>query len=240
MTNKIRKVTHEYAWELTQARMDEATVTGQPLVERPFWYENTETGQAYYDLYGCIGWPTEDTDANKGMPGYVAVMAVVKSERPAEKAWFRLMGEGESEHIHVLFEHILRLREEFGFGLHPGLLQTFFGDPDKHVIRLALLNEELIRQYGEQGAILVAPPDDFYEMDAFNNYKRSLETAIVCKPARFAFGGNDILKVRHRQYRKDDPAVMAVGGLVHSLLARTTWMDQTRDNIFNVLEDADA
>lgn len=228
----IKKITHPYAYETMQARLDHAIITKQPLIERPFYYENTESGQQYYDLYGCIGWPTEDTDATKGLPGYVAVLAVVKSSRPIEKAWFRLMGEGESEHIHILFEHILRLRKEFGFGEHPGLLQTFFGDPEKHIIRLALLNEELIKRGGERAAILIAPPDDFYTPDRFDNYKRSFESAIVSNPARFAWGGCKILPTKHKQYRKDDPAITAAGGLIHSLLSRTTWMDQRQENMF--------
>ena len=146
---KVKKITSPDAWELRQARIDEAIVTGRPFVERPSYFEHVDTGQKYYDLFGCIGWPTEDTDKDKGRPGYVAVVAVVKSERPIQNAWFRLMGEGESEHISELFAHILRLREEYGFGLQPALLQTFLGDPDKHTTRLALLNEELIKKYGD-------------------------------------------------------------------------------------------
>lgn len=232
---KIKKITHPYAWELRQARIDEAAITGQPMTERPFWYENTETGQAYYELLGCIAWPTEDTDTRKGMPGYAAVIAIVKSERPIQKAWFRLMDEGESEHVSVLFGHILRMRETWGFGLHPGLLQAFYGDPaEKHATRLALLNEDLIKKYGGKGAILITPPADFYSPDTFDNYKRSFETAIVSTPARFAFGGNEILKVKHRSYRCDDPAIYAVGGLIHTLLAQCVWMDPYRENAFNI------
>ncbi|MCK9518577.1 MAG: hypothetical protein M0R74_06060 [Dehalococcoidia bacterium] len=229
---KIKKITSPDAWELRQARIDEAIVTGRPFVERPSYFEHVDTGQKYYDLFGCIGWPTEDTDKDKGRPGYVAVVAVVKSERPIQNAWFRLMGEGESEHISELFAHILRLREEYGFGLQPALLQTFLGDPDKHTTRLALLNEELIKKYGDNGAILVAPPEDFYCPDIFENYRRALDEAIISD--RFAFGGNEILKVQHRQFKKGDPAIMAVGGLVHSLIVRCMWMDQVRDNIFTV------
>jgi hypothetical protein len=231
---KIRKITPPDAFELRQARIDESIVTGQPFIEKPFYYEHTETGQQYYDLFGCIGWPTEDTDKEKGRPGYIAVLAAVKSGRPIQKAWFRLMGEGESNHISDLLAHILRLREEFGHGLTPGLLQTFFGDPDKHITRLALLNEELIKRKGDKAAILVSPPEDFYSPDVFENYRRSFNEAILSQPARFAFGGNSILKTKHAQFKKDDPAIMAVGGLVHSLILRCTWMDQARENAFNV------
>ena len=36
----IKLIAHPYAWELYQARIDEAIVTGQDLTERMFWYEN--------------------------------------------------------------------------------------------------------------------------------------------------------------------------------------------------------
>jgi rRNA maturation protein Nop10 len=239
-TMRIRKVTHPYAWELALARTDHANLTGQPLVERPFWYENTGTDQCYYDLFGCIGWPTEDTDATKGMPGYVAVIAVVKDARPIKEAWFRLMGEGESESIGALLSHVLRLRSEFGYGLHPGLLQTFWGDPDKHIMRLALTNEALAEKHdGEGHSILVSPPTDFSDPDAFNSYRRSFDEAIKVEPARFAFGGNSILKTNHRLYRMGDPAILAVGGLVHKLIMETPWMDQARENAFNVEDQND-
>jgi hypothetical protein len=234
----IKKIVPPEAWELRQARIDEAIVTGQPFAERPFYYQHIETGQQYHDLFGCIGWPTEDTDREKGKPGYVAVVAVVKSDRPVEKAWFRLMGEGESEHISMLFSHILRLREEYGFGLTPGLLQTFFGAPaeETHQARLALFNEDLIKQKGSTAAILVSPPNDFYPATAFETYRRSFNEAIEMKPERFAFGRNSILKTRHAQFKRHDPAVMAVGGLVHSLIIRCAWMDQVERNVFRVEE----
>jgi hypothetical protein len=233
---KIKKVTHEHPFEILQARTDEAAVTGRPLIEHPFWYENIDTGQCYYDLFGCVAWPTEDTDTRKGMPGYAAVIAVGKSERPIQKAWFRLMDEGESKHVSLLFDHILRMRETWGFGLHPGLLQAFYGDPEKHVTRLALLNEELIQKHGEKGAILVTPPADFYCPDTFDNYKRSFETVLVSTPARFGFGGNELLKVKHRKYYRDDPAIYAVGGLIHTLLGNCEWADTNKETCFVVEE----
>ena len=83
--SKVKKIVHENAYGLMQARIDQAFLTGQPLVERTFWFQNIETGQEYYDLYGCVGWPSEvqqkksdwlgkETDR----PGYVAIIGVVK------------------------------------------------------------------------------------------------------------------------------------------------------------------
>lgn len=232
----IKKIAHPYAFELRQARIDEAIVTGRPLIERPYYYEDTDTGKQYYELFGCLGWPYEDEDNKKGLPGYVAIIGVVKSERAPEKAWFRLMGEAESEYLIVLFQEIQRLRDQFGFGEHPELLKTFYGDPDKNITDLISYNEELRSNGVETREILLAPPLDMYDTEAFDNYKRSLETAIINKPERFAFGGNTILKNKHHEYRRNNPAIYAIGGLIHTLLHTTPWMDQQQENMFVVEE----
>jgi hypothetical protein len=216
---KIKKVTHEYAWELHQARIDEAIVTKQQLIERPFWYENTEIGQQYYDLYGCIGWPTEVTEKDEGRPGYVAIVGTIKGKRAPQDAAFQLLAEAENKDIPTLLQHIIDLRTAWGFGLHPGFLQTFFGDPERFITTLALLNERLM-QSGDRNAILIAPPDDFYVPKSFDHYVRSMHSVVVPGRVRFGFGGNEILKNRLKEFRRDDPAVFAVGGLVHSLLSR--------------------
>jgi hypothetical protein len=239
---KIIKITHPQAWELMQARIDESIVTGQPLVERPFWYDNLETGQMYYDLYGCVGWPTEVSDTDSGMPGYAGVVGVVKpkSAQPIQAAAFQLLTEAESEDVPELVDHMIRIRAEYGFGVHPGLMQAWFGDPERYITTLALMNERLIAAGGDRAAILIIPPDDFYEPKAFDNYVRSLRSSIMPSRVRFYFGGNDILKNKLREFKRDCPAVTAVGGLVHSLFGRTMWMDQSRESAFVLEENYDA
>jgi len=233
---RIIKITQEYAPELMQARIDESIVTGQPLVERPFWYENVNTGQCLYDLYGCVGWPTEVTEKDDGRPGYVAIVGIIKGKRKPQDAAFHLCAEAESKDIPTLLQHILDLRKEWGFGLHPGYLQTFFGDPDRYITTIALLNERLMQDGGDKQAILISPPDDFYSPKAFDHYVRSMHSVVVPGRIRFGFGGNEVLKNRLREFKRDDPAVMAVGGLIHSLLSRTMWMDQSRSSVFSIQE----
>lgn len=234
---KIRKITHEYGWELLQARKDEAAITGQPLVERPFWYEDEDTGKCFYDLYGGLAWPTEVTDKDDGRPGYVAIVGIVKGQRKPQDAAFHLCAEAESKDIPTLLQHMLDLRSAWGFGLTPGFLQTWFGDPERFITTTALLNERLMAQRGgDKLAILISPPDDFYSPLSFDHYVRSMHSVVVPGKVRFGFGGNEILKNRLREFKRDDPAVMAVGGLVHSLLSRTMWMDQSRSNCFNLQE----
>jgi hypothetical protein len=233
---KIKKVEHPYGWELLQARKDAAIVTGQPLVERPYWYEDEDTGKCFYDLYGGLGWPTEVTDKDDGRPGYVAIVGIVKGQRKPQDAAFHLCAEAESKDIPTLLDHMLALRTEWGHGLHPDLLSSWYGDPEKFITTTALLNERLIQADGDKAAILITPPDDFYSPKAFEIYVRSMHSVIVPGKVRFGFGGNEILKNRLREFKRDDPAVMAVGGLVHSLLSRTMWLDQARSNCF-VLEE---
>jgi len=234
---KIRKVIMPQAYETQQARTDHAIITKQPLIARPFWFES-DSGQTFYDLYGCQGWPTEVTEKDDGRPGYAAIVGIVKGQRKPQDAAFHLLAEAESKDIPTLLDHMLALRSEWGFGIHPGFLQTWFGDPDRFITTTALLNERLMQTGGEQMAILMSPTDDFYSPKAFDTYVRAMHSVIVPGKIRFGFGGNEILKNRLREFKRDDPAVMAVGGLVHSLLSRCMWMDQTRENCFTIEEEA--
>ena len=88
----------------------------------------------------------------------------------------------------------------------------------------------------ERDAILIRPPIDFGSLKTFDNYVRSLQSVIVPGKVRFYFGGCDILRNKLREFKRDCPAVMAIGGLIHSLLFETSWMDSTQSNIFTVEE----
>lgn len=235
---KIRRISHPEAYELRQARLDEAHITNQPFMERPFWYENVETGQTYYDLYGCVGWPTEVSDKDEGCPGYVAIVGVVKSkkEENPDNAVFQLLAEAENKDVPTLMNKMLSLRAEYGFGLHPSLFETWFGDPERCATMLAIKNERLTTTGGDQQAILIIPPDDFYEPTRFDEYVRSMRSCIMPDNQRLYMGHSVILKNRLRKFLRDDPAVTAVGGLVHSLLRRCAWLEQTSENVFVVEE----
>jgi hypothetical protein len=237
--SKIEIVVHPYALETLRARADEAIVTGQHLIERPFWFRNKETGQLYYDLFGCIGMPTEVSDKDDGQPGYVAVIAILKPTDeskpvPVADAAFRLMVEGESRDVPSLLDMIISMRKEYGFGLHPDLLQAWFGDPDRFITMVGLRNERLISAGGDRQAIVIIPPNDFYQPKSFDAYVRSLHSVLVPGKRRLFLGGCDVLRKHLRLFRRDNPAVMAVGGLVHTLLAQCEWADSNREAAFTV------
>ena len=240
---KIELITHPYSFNLLQARMDYARLTGTELVERPYWFKNVETKQLYYDLYACLGWPTEVTDSTNGLPGYIAIVGVVRpndsiTDPPDPlNAKFQLLDESESKDVPTLLKECVRLRKEYGFGVHKNLLRVWLGDPDRFFTPLALYNEALIAEGGERAAILISPPDDFYTQKIFDNYVRALRSTLLKDTQRFFFGHNYILQNRLREFKKDDPCVFAVGGLVFSLLNRVRWMDTLGENAFTVKED---
>jgi len=235
----IKHVAHPYAPEVWQARYDHAKVTGQPLIERPWWYEDTDIGYLYHDIFGCIGWPTEVTEQRPEIPGYAAIVGVIRpKDLDAEihydpkDAKFLLLAEYEDEDVPTLLNQCLTMRQRYGYGIQPDLLRSWYGDPDRFLTTLAVYNERL----GERKAIMITPPEDFYVPKIFDNYVRSLRSAIAVK--RFYFGGHDTIKTRILSFTRDDPAVLALGGLVHTLLGAVMWMDQSRENAFVVEEKA--
>jgi len=235
----IKLVTHPHPLETLQARTDEAIVTGRPLVEFPYWFENTETGQLYHAIYGCIGWPAEISESDEEQPGYIAIIGVVRPTKTLEHynpidANFQLLAEDQSKDVSVLISKAVELRETYGFGVQPDLLRVWYGDPDRFLTTLALRNERLIMEGGEKHAVLISPAVDMYQKAVFDNYLRSLKSCLLKENLRFYFGGNDILKNSLMEFRRGNPAVFAAGGMVHTLLNNTTWLGNVEDGIFSV------
>uniref|UniRef100_A0A6H1ZUD5 Uncharacterized protein n=1 Tax=viral metagenome TaxID=1070528 RepID=A0A6H1ZUD5_9ZZZZ len=228
---KIKRITHQYPYEVLQSRIDEAHVTGQPLVERPHHYQNLENGQLYYDLYGCIGFPSEVKDNDPGMPGYCAVVGVIKPKAEGEKiqdAKFQLLAEYESRDVPSLIDAVLALRSEWGHGLHPELLVAWFGDPEQHVATLALKNERIKKP------LLVTPTYDLYDPCVFDIYVRSIQSVIMPGRVRLYFGGLSLLKSKLSEFKRNNPAVIAAGGMIHTLIMQCEWSDNQRSNAFNL------
>jgi hypothetical protein len=236
--SQIERITQPYPADLLRSRTDYAKVTGIDLVERPYWFENTETGQLYYDLYPCLGWPSEVTDSSDGLPGYAAIVGVVRPSTDLNSnpinANFQLLDEVESKDVPLLLRECTRLRARYGFSIHRSLLRIWTGDPERFFTPLALCNEKLIEQGGDRAAILVVPPDDLYTQKIFDSYVRALRSTLLPETRRFYFGHNDILQNRLREFNRDDPCVFAVGGLVYTLLCRCRWMDSRGETAFNV------
>ena len=232
MRSVIKHITHPYPDALLMARRDQAIITGQELVERPWWYEDTKTGHLYHDIFGCVGWPSEVSDKDQGMPGYAAIVGIIRPKslekgrhyNPAD-AKFVLLCEDQTPHVPQLIDKCLEMREKYGFGVTPSLMSQFLGDPERFNHVVALKNERLIDQGGEHNALLISPPDDFYTPKIFDQYVRAMRFALSKDDHRFWFGEfkAGILANRINEFRLNDPAVMAAGGLIYSLLNRCMW-----------------
>lgn len=236
---KIKKIMPDpLNWQLYQQRIDEAHITGVPFIEKAHHYQNTETGQLYYELFGCVGWPTVITDKNRATnkPGYLAIVGVVKGKGLPEKAPFQLLAEYESHNIGSLFNEMVNLRGQYGFGQFPGLLQAWIGDESRFVSELALYNEDLMKSGGSKQAILISPPDNFNDPKFFDVYIRAISAALDKDAQRLFYGKNDILRNRIREFLDKDPVITAMGGLVYSLISRCFWLDHARSNVFTIEE----
>jgi len=230
----IKLITHPEPWQTYRARQDEAAVTGQPFIEKPWWYKNTETGQLYYDIYACIGWPTPVTDQGLGLCGYAAIIGIVRPSETQEhispaEANFQLIEEKESLDVNSLIDQCLVLKEKYDYK------GSFTGDTEKFITTLALKNEILLRKdSAKKSAIIISPPVDFYDNNNFEIYIRALRSCIQAEKPRFYFGNNPILKTKVQEFTVNDPAVMAVGGMVHTLLNNVLWMDNAANNVFTL------
>ena len=223
-----------------RARQDHAKITGKKFIEKVIWFRNTDTGQLYHSLFPAIGWPAEIKDQDKGQSGYICVVGVVKPKVPPKSyktldAKFQIIDEFQSKDVQVLLDEAVKMRERMGFGVTPELVSTWYGDADRFLTTLSLLNERLIMGRGEEYALTVTPPVDYYDPFSFDQYVRSIKSCILGN--RLFFGDCDIIRNKLRRFDKDDPAIGAVGGLVHTLLTQVMWMDATEETSFNVDEE---
>jgi hypothetical protein len=238
-------VTHPYALETIQARIDHAKVTNQPLVERPWWYRNKETDICYHDIYACLGWPTEIRSQASAEPGYAAIVGVVRPKTKKDlqnynpiNAKFHILAEVSSHHVPVLLEKCVEMRDRFGFRKYKDLLNVWYGDPERFLTPLALKNETLIKQYGDMAAILVSPPLDYYCPGIFDSYIRALHLCMQKGDPRLLFGEeNYVINIINSEYDDKNPILLAIGGLVYNLLTECTWMDTVRESIFTIKDD---
>ena len=245
MTSIIKLITHPEPMAIYQARKDHAHLTGQTQIEPAWWFEDTTSGRTYHDIYGCVGWPSDVSDKDVGLPGYVGIVGVERPKTIEKGAYydpsdatFMLLDEYQSRDVPQIIEKMLELRELYGFGIHAQLLTSFLGDPEKFITTMALRNEKLIHKKGANAALLIAPPDDFYTPKVFETYVRSLQSALFEGRQRLFFNMKKILLERIDEFRAIDPAIMAIGGLVHSLLNRCMWMSQIPGSTMFTLEEA--
>jgi len=230
-----------YPEETMQARRDFAFVRGERLVDPPYWFTDTETGIEYAGIFGCVAWPakvsSKDQSVLDPLPGYGAIVGV---QREDEK--FRLLEEIEVGSPKVLIEKLLAMREKWGFGIHPSILPVFIGDHILFCLTVAQVNSDMIEvkgeAVGENDAFMVSPPDDFERPNHFDIYFRQLEYVLSKENKRLIFGkSGEILQKYLHSFARGNPAVMGVGGLVHTLLGRKPWKEELEETTFMLLEE---
>jgi hypothetical protein len=231
----IEVIQHSHPRATMQARRDFAEITKQPLVELPYWFRagNTELR----GLYGCMGWPQKVKESGINRKGYAAVVGVIKDDTPAPDSKLYVMEEIEDDSPENLIHGCVAMRDRWGFGVHPHLLRVFMGDYRPYELITARYNAKMIEQdENDSQAFIIAPPDDFDQANAFDIYVGVLRTVFSRATKRLWLGSNEILANRIGEFTRDDPAITAMGGLIHTLLLRTPWMEQSTPSVFQLPE----
>ena len=229
----IELVQHSHPQETMMARRDFAEITKQPLVELPYWFKagNVE----YRGLYACIGWPQKIKESGINRSGYGAVVGVIKDKRPAPDSILQVLEEVEDDSPINLVHKCVAMRDRWGFGVHPHLLRVFLGDYRPYELIVAHYNARVIeRDEDDSQAFIVAPPDDFDAANAFDIYVGVLRTVFGKDTKRLYLGNTEIVANRIGEFTRDDPAIAALGGLAHTLLLRTPWMEQSTPSVFQL------
>ena len=218
------------------ARRDFAKVRKEKHVEPPFWFEDDKTGRLYRNLYICIGWPQRVTERGDSLPGYSAVVGVLKEEDvPAIDSRFMLLAEVEEHSVEQLLTKAVVMRREWGFGVKKDLLSVFYGDFRPFELTVANYNGVVIEMEGnDRNAVVVIPNDDYDTPQAFDVYLRRLESVLSEDGKRLFLGDSEIVRNRLLSFVRDDPAITGLGGMVHSLLMRTPWMEDRSPTVFSV------
>jgi len=231
----IELVQEQYPAEIMMARRDFARIRKEPLVEHPYWFKDEST--EYHDIYGCIGWPQRLTEKGDQRTGYAAVVAVIKDDREPEDAIFKVVEETENLSAPLLIQSCVEMRNRWGFGVHPHLMRVFVGDYRTFENVTARYNSKVIERDGDdRQAFIVSPPDDYENARAFDLYLGSLRSVLSREAKRLYIGSAGIIKNRIMEFQRDDPAIMALGGLMHTILLRTPWMEQSDSSLFQLAD----
>jgi len=228
----IKTLCDKFPEAVMQARRDFAIVKKTRLYDPPYWFQDTESGKEFKGLYGCIGWPGHVKDINDQPPGYAAVIGIQKED---EK--FRILDECDSFSPEQLIEKCLIMRQRWGFKLHPALFEVFVGDHLRFELVVAQFNSKMIADSkSDSDAFMVSPPDDFENPKRFDLYFRRLQYVTSPDNKRLIIGNASFLRNQLAAFKRDNPAVLAIGGLIHTLLGRTPWKVSTEESVFEMPE----
>ena len=220
-----------------QARRDFAHITKTPIVEKPYWFQDMETGNEYYGIYGCIGWPQKFQGRGDELPGYGCVLGVRKIEgQDPENAQFDILDDCRQPpgNEDLLIQDCILMRNRWGFGVHNDLMPVCYGDYRPFELLVADFNTKLTDKTGEEHAFIVSPPDDFDQQTVFHIYVSRLGSVLAARQKRLYLGNHQTTKNRLQGFKNLDPVIMGLGGLIHTLLLRQPWMEQSTPSVWQM------
>ena len=96
------------------------------------------------------------------------------------------------------------------------------------------MNARIVPKGRDNQAFIISPPNDFEHPQAFDLFIDQMRSVVSGSNKRLYFGQGNIIKKRLGAFHRDDPVMTAVGGLVHTLLMRMPWMEQTSPSVFAI------
>ena len=209
-------------------------ITGETRIPKPVYYRHKKTRAEYCYLAGGIGWP-RDTSEN---PGFSVILGTDKSTD--DQPTMRVLEEAEAPTVEGLLKECTRLQKKYGYGECSDLFRFWYGDPERSDTFVNLFNS---REGGgkDPDSVYISPPYDFQRPNAFERYTNQIWGNLTVDPTsgrkRLYLG--DCVKLRNRIQNtptdaatkgnvKDYPAIVALGGVVHSLMMLMPWMEFSR------------
>jgi hypothetical protein len=214
---------------ILNAHLDSLDMGDSPWKE-PATFRNIETGETYLHLAGGIGWPCKD------VPGFIIVVAVTKmpGEEGNDAPLFICLDELESDRIEGLLEGCLRLRDRYGFRQSDTLFRTWYADPDRFATPVNQFNLKLLKEVKKIHGIYPTAPHDFQQPNYFELYKRRIQSLLTQTESV----GKSLILGKCSGLRnylqslppdaEDCPAIIALGGIVYSLMVQTPWTIRTQ------------
>jgi hypothetical protein len=210
------------------------SITGEQFLSKPVYYRHNETRAEYCYLAGGIGWPRDP----KEKPGFAVIVAVDKTsgDRPA----MRVLEEAEAPTVEGLLKECVRLQKKYGYSECSDLFRFWYGDPERSDTFVNLFNYREDASKDPDSVYIVAPYD-FDRPNAFERYTNQIWSGLATDPVsnrkRLYLG--DCVKLRNyiqntptdaatKGNVKDYPAIVALGGVVHSLMMLMPWLEFAR------------
>lgn len=216
----IEVIRDSYDAETRQARHDWAEVTGEMRELSPAVLLDRRTGWRYSGLVGAIGYPT-------GMePGCMIVLGIQSQPEP------RIVALEYREHrsVYELISDAVSTREQYGFGLHRGIIPDWIGDPDRYQAVIAAASVALEKKIGHNWGLYVREPADWGEQHNFPMYLWQLRSALEKDFLRLNSLTDLISRLQamspdavDKGKTYDFPAVGMLGAAIHTLMIEKPW-----------------